>query len=320
VVVAAAARGVEWRGRVCLLKLIVFVQRQVGFVVLLLQKKQKKNKNEKRKNCRFFNIKTQVLTCNFLYFCRVCLSAAAPGAAVPKKLVMSDVMTTHHNNIPQNSIITRKHGSTISPMFISLPLWAHLIVALLLTVTCQVSDEEITALFNLHSSTNGKEWRWKNELIEGPKWNFTKHANSSEYIHNPCSSKWQGVTCSKLPQFCSSQTCSITELVLVEYDLSGHIPGEVSDLVGLEILSLKNNLLTGWIPSEIGSLSALRVMELHYNQISGPVPSDLGNLLALETFNMDKNLLSGTLPKELCNLTLLCLCMETKFLVLFQLT
>ena len=59
---------------------------------------------------------------------------------------------------------------------------------------------------------------------------------------------WDGVTVGGSPQH-------VTELVLQNKALSGTIPGQMGDLIGLEVMVLSRNELTGEIPAETGQSS-----------------------------------------------------------------
>jgi hypothetical protein len=101
-----------------------------------------------------------------------------------------------------------------------------------------VPSYQVEALQDLYVSTNGWQWYWKEpELTFGAIWDF----NQSN--PNPCSERWQGITCSS---DCSSSPCVITELILDEYGLHGTLPmslGNITSLTSLEIYS--NPFLSG---------------------------------------------------------------------------
>jgi Leucine-rich repeat (LRR) protein len=168
-------------------------------------------------------------------------------------------------------------------------------------VMAQVPSLEITALLDLHNSTNGDSWQWANEIRNGPRWNFTLNAEG-EFADNPCSSGWQGVTCSREPQFCAKQTCRITHVFLDGYALSGRIPKEIGNLLVLEDLDLDSNALTGSIPSEVGNCVALTSLSLDKNSLSGSIPGEIGNLVLLNSLSLYTNELTGNIPGEIGNL------------------
>ncbi|KAK7315200.1 hypothetical protein VNO77_33736 [Canavalia gladiata] len=91
------------------------------------------------------------------------------------------------------------------------------------------------------------------------------------------------------------------ELSLKSIDLScnnltGEIPKEVGDLLGLVSLNLSRNNLSGEIPSEIGYLSSLEFVDLSRNDLSGRIPSTLTKIDRLTMLNLAHNSLSGRIP------------------------
>ena len=126
-----------------------------------------------------------------------------------------------------------------------------------------VAFEEIFALLALYTSTLGENWKWQNEQVAGPKWNFTREANGN-FMYDPCKSAapvsqtWQGITCSKPPNQCNIGPCQINKIELSRYNLFGTLPFELSNLTSLVSLYLSSNKLTGPIPPQIGHLTKLR--------------------------------------------------------------
>ena len=84
--------------------------------------------------------------------------------------------------------------------------------------------------------------------------------------------------------------------------LSGNIPAVLGQLLNLEVLRLDDNEFTGTIPPELGKLSSLRTLGLSHNRLSGTVPNTLGNLGALTTLDLSDNQLEGTIPDAVGNL------------------
>jgi Leucine-rich repeat (LRR) protein len=187
---------------------------------------------------------------------------------------------------------------------------------------------QIQALELLFNSTQGDQWRWKNEAIYGPKWSF------SSPQADPCNDQsrvWQGITCSSSPNICMIQSCEIVSLSLNGYNLQGTLPAQffvpLTSLVRLEItaslglvgsipteicslfqlnsLSLQINRLTGTIPSGIGSISKLDALLLYNNRLTGPIPTEISSFSRLKKFVVDKNELTGTIPSQICSLLFL---------------
>jgi len=68
-------------------------------------------------------------------------------------------------------------------------------------------------------------------------------------------------------------------------------------------VSLYNNKLTGSLPTEVGELVGLTALELGTNQLSGMVPNQIGQLKSLKTLLLDNNNLTGTVPAGVCSIT-----------------
>ncbi len=65
------------------------------------------------------------------------------------------------------------------------------------------------------------------------------------------------------------------------------IPGDIKNLINLEVLNLSNNKITT-IPPEMGRLVSLRELYINDNSITG-VPLEIGNLYKLQIFNISNN-------------------------------
>ncbi|WOK92555.1 LRR receptor-like serine/threonine-protein kinase FLS2 [Canna indica] len=88
----------------------------------------------------------------------------------------------------------------------------------------------------------------------------------------------------------------VTSLDLSGNNLSGEIPKELTNLLGLRFLSLSNNHLTGRIPEKIGVMTQLESLDLSLNNFSGGIPSSLSSLHFLSHLNVSYNNLSGRIP------------------------
>jgi hypothetical protein len=142
---------------------------------------------------------------------------------------------------------------------------------------------QVQALEFLYNTTQGNQWRWKNEALYGPKWSFT-----SPQV-DPCNDNkkvWQGITCSTTPDICKLQSCEIVSLTLDGYNLNGTLPSEffiaMSSMTYLEIASSSD--LVGTIPSEIGSLSQLISLFIYSTRLTGSLPLEIGSLSELVSF------------------------------------
>ncbi|XP_074318004.1 receptor-like protein EIX2 [Silene latifolia] len=78
--------------------------------------------------------------------------------------------------------------------------------------------------------------------------------------------------------------------------LEGHIPDEISSLIGLVSINFSSNHLSGVIPSRIGQLTALQSLDLSHNQISSEIPTSLAKISYLGVLDLSYNNLFGKIP------------------------
>ncbi|KAM2006671.1 hypothetical protein ACFX15_001689 [Malus domestica] len=78
--------------------------------------------------------------------------------------------------------------------------------------------------------------------------------------------------------------------------LTGAIPSEITDLVGLVSLNLSRNKLTGELPVEIGKLQSLVALDLSRNQINGRIPTSLAQIHGLDVLYLSYNNFIGEIP------------------------
>ncbi|XP_048421021.1 receptor-like protein EIX1 isoform X2 [Pyrus x bretschneideri] len=78
--------------------------------------------------------------------------------------------------------------------------------------------------------------------------------------------------------------------------LTGAIPNEITDLVGLVSLNLSRNNLTGQITPNIGKLQSLDLLDLSHNEIDGTIPTSLLGISGLGKLDLSNNNLSGKIP------------------------
>lgn len=153
-------------------------------------------------------------------------------------------------------------------------------------IVTEIPQAECKALVALYNSTDGPHWHNNSD------WLFTS---------TPCS--WYGITCDARRH--------VKKLELRDNLLSGNIPPELGNLIGLQELDLggvivldrtRSSGLTGHIPPELGNLTNLVRLDLSYNKLTGSIPSELGNLAKLQTLSLSYNRLSGPIPPGLDNL------------------
>ena len=92
--------------------------------------------------------------------------------------------------------------------------------------------------------------------------------------------------------------------------LTGPIPVEMGELVGLRRLWLYANTLTGTVPAELANLAEIEILEIQSNDINGDLPADIcSNILAQDyefkalAVDCDSNGLVGVncnCPDNLC--------------------
>lgn len=104
--------------------------------------------------------------------------------------------------------------------------------------------------------------------------------------------------------------CSLQVLDLSTNELSGHVPGEISNCQSLVILYLSGNNFTGQIPSEIGNISSLEGLFLGDNKFSRDIPATLLNLNRLDFLDLSRNGFGDVIQPIFGNFT------QVKFLVL----
>ena len=92
---------------------------------------------------------------------------------------------------------------------------------------------------------------------------------------------------------------SSLEVLQMEFNDIGSIPGSIGNLTNLRILNLSGGQITGSIPLELSNLSRLEHLGLEDNQLTGSIPSLLGDLANLYLLDISDNQLSGEIPVSL---------------------
>ena len=134
------------------------------------------------------------------------------------------------------------------------------------------NPDDIEALEALYSSTNGKNWRSNDHWLEG----------------DPCGDKWYGITCSPKGR--------VTHISMINNELVGYLPPQISKASELVELTLPSNKLKGEIPPEVYAMNSLQELSLDDNQLSGSLPEEI-SMPNLSTFLVFFNQLAGPLPK-----------------------
>ncbi|BAB03631.1 putative protein kinase Xa21 [Oryza sativa Japonica Group] len=84
--------------------------------------------------------------------------------------------------------------------------------------------------------------------------------------------------------------------------LSGVIPESIGKLADLAIITLYSTRLSGLIPSVIGNLTNLNILAAYDAHLEGPIPATLGKLKKLFALDLSINHLNGSVPKEIFEL------------------
>lgn len=145
------------------------------------------------------------------------------------------------------------------------------------------------ALAVFYFSTGGPQWTSKGD------WMAVTH-ECGEVNNNTVYDAWYGIGCNENNQ--------VRAIAFDGNNLSGEIPPEISLLVGLENLILKNDRnLGGEIPESLGDISGMRQLGLYGNKLTGAIPSRLFDMIDLFYLNLSDNKLEGYLDQKVGKLT-----------------
>ncbi|KAL7188139.1 hypothetical protein ACSBR1_038074 [Camellia fascicularis] len=104
-----------------------------------------------------------------------------------------------------------------------------------------------------------------------------------------------------IPNSMGNLSSTLTSVWLDQNYISGNIPQEITELVGLSYITIDTNMLTGSIPDSIGKLTNLQEFYLFTNNISGEIPYSIGNVTGLASLILEENMLEGSIPASLGN-------------------
>ncbi|XP_056861110.1 probable LRR receptor-like serine/threonine-protein kinase At3g47570 isoform X1 [Raphanus sativus] len=102
-----------------------------------------------------------------------------------------------------------------------------------------------------------------------------------------------------LPASIANLSMNLNQLLLQNNFISGSIPHDIGNLIGLQALVLSGNLLEGPIPVSFGKLSGMMGLSVHANRMSGEIPYSLGNITRLEKLYLSNNSFEGIIPPSL---------------------
>jgi len=154
-------------------------------------------------------------------------------------------------------------GCNIAIMKRFLPLL--IILPLLIWVSCEDSDSEVTLWGEVYSVENTTELILYDIQLTG-----------------------------EIPPEIGNLT-NLTFLSLGYNQLTGEIASEICNLTNLTHLRINGNALTGSIPQEIGNLSNLTKLSLNENQLTGEIPESICDLNVTWNNNNDFNISNNQL-------------------------
>ncbi|KFK31438.1 hypothetical protein AALP_AA6G111800 [Arabis alpina] len=106
---------------------------------------------------------------------------------------------------------------------------------------------------------------------------------------DPCvPDSWVGIVCN------NNRVISIS---LINLNLEGKLPPEISTLIELQTLDLSANpKLSGSLPESLGNLEKLHSLILMGCNFTGSIPDSIGSLKELDNLSLNSNKFSGTIP------------------------
>lgn len=121
--------------------------------------------------------------------------------------------------------------------------------------------------------------------------NKTNQRDGWNLTSDPCTDKWQGVTC-------YSDNHYVKSIILEELGFSGVVDAtSLCKAKSLQILSLSNNNLHGLISEDIANCKFLTHLFLNGNKFSGNLPVSIAKLSNLKRLYVSDNHFTGQLPK-----------------------
>ncbi|KAL4348814.1 hypothetical protein GQ457_17G026530 [Hibiscus cannabinus] len=96
-----------------------------------------------------------------------------------------------------------------------------------------------------------------------------------------------------LQAFCQVPLVISLQMRIDRNHISGTIPEEIGNLVGLQFLALHREM-----PHSLGNMTQVIKLLVDDNQLGGEIPASLGNCSRLEVLDVSSNCLKGNIPKE----------------------
>ena len=187
-----------------------------------------------------------------------------------------------------------------------------------------VASQDSLALVALYHATDGDNWYYNENWLNGPVYTWGGVVIDSARVVNidlpgnnmngPIPPEFYNLTGirtialanNNLTGTLSSAIENFTELKYVYFynnALEGAIPAEFGVHSQLVHLLLYGNQFSGTIPASLGSCTDLEYLYLQYNNLTGSIPTELGQLSSLETLVLGNNNLTGEIPASFGNLS-----------------
>ncbi|CAI8588384.1 unnamed protein product [Vicia faba] len=99
-----------------------------------------------------------------------------------------------------------------------------------------------------------------------------------------------------LPNSVGNLSSQLSYLLFGDNQIKGKIPGELGNLINLNLLGLEENKFEGIIPLTFGKFQNMQVLDLRANKLSGALPFSIGNLSQLFDLRMSENKFEGNIP------------------------
>jgi len=142
------------------------------------------------------------------------------------------------------------------------------------------------------SQASGLSYKCHTQTLNQVSGEYEDNANYSFWMSPDNECAWYGVTC-------DPDTNATVKLELIENNLNGTFPAELTHLSDLRVLRLNANFFTGKLPPKISQFPTLNELFLHGNFLTGTIPEKLYDLNKLQQLSLGFNDLTGTISTKL---------------------
>lgn len=166
----------------------------------------------------------------------------------------------------------------------------------------------------IYFAFGGRKWRNCSSMVN----NSPCVTESERYLSKESECDWFGSKCNQkglmkqiqlvnndlrgaMPSEITSLE-SLTRLELQDGGIVGPLPGAIGNMTKLEVIQLNGNIMDGQIPSSLYLLSNLKILDLSFNDFVGTLSDDIGNLEQLEMLQLDNNKFESSIPETVANL------------------